>query len=44
LALARAFVVDHHGGTLTFTSEPGQGTTFTIRLPIDGNPSLAKTS
>lgn len=44
LALARAFVVDHHGGTLTFTSEPGQGTTFIIRLPIDGNASPAKTA
>jgi len=43
LALARAFVVDHHGGTLTFTSEPGRGTTFNIRLPIAGNASVAKT-
>jgi len=33
LALARA-VVRRHEGTLTFASEVGVGTTFTIRLPI----------
>ena len=37
LAIARSVVVDKHGGTLTFSSEVGHGTTFTIRLPIDGN-------
>jgi signal transduction histidine kinase len=26
-------VVEEHGGTLTFTSEPGKGTQFTLRLP-----------
>ena len=35
LAIARAVIVDRHGGTLTFDSEPGKGTTFLIRLPID---------
>jgi signal transduction histidine kinase len=36
LAIARSVVVTKHGGTLTFESEVGQGTTFTIRLPMDG--------
>jgi signal transduction histidine kinase len=36
LAIARSVVVIKHGGTLTFESEVGKGTTFTIRLPIDG--------
>ena len=34
LAIARSIVVTKHGGTLTFESELGKGTTFTIRLPI----------
>jgi len=38
LALARAIVVEKHGGTLTFETELGKGTTFVIRLPIGGNP------
>ena len=36
LALARAIVVDRHGGQLTFETQMGLGTTFCIRLPIDG--------
>jgi signal transduction histidine kinase len=36
LAIARAVVVDKHGGTLHFETEVGQGTTFYIRLPIAG--------
>ena len=36
LAIARSIVVDRHHGSLTFTSEVGRGTTFTIRLPIEG--------
>ncbi len=35
LAIARSVVVDRHGGSLTFTSELGKGTTFYIRLPLD---------
>jgi signal transduction histidine kinase len=34
LALARN-TVERHGGALECTSEPGQGATFTIRLPLD---------
>jgi PAS domain S-box-containing protein len=36
LALARAVVVEKHGGTLTFVSERGKGTTFFVRLPLLG--------
>jgi signal transduction histidine kinase len=35
LAIARSVVVDKHGGTLTFASEVGKGTTFFIRLPLE---------
>lgn len=34
LALARAIVVEKHGGTLTFETQPGIGTTFFVRLPL----------
>jgi signal transduction histidine kinase len=34
LAIARAVVVEKHGGTLTFDSKVGKGTTFSIRLPL----------
>lgn len=36
LSLARSIVVDAHGGSLTFSTELGEGTAFTIRLPVDG--------
>jgi PAS domain S-box-containing protein len=36
LSIARNVVVEKHGGTLTFESEIGRGTTFVIRLPIAG--------
>jgi signal transduction histidine kinase len=35
LAIARSVVVDKHSGSLTFESEVGHGTTFTIRLPFN---------
>jgi PAS domain S-box-containing protein len=38
LALARAIVVEKHGGTLAFDTEIGKGTTFRVRLPVDGDP------
>jgi signal transduction histidine kinase len=34
LALCRSLVVDRHRGTIDFTTKPGIGTTFTVRLPI----------
>jgi len=36
LAIARAIVVDRHGGSLSFDSAADRGTTFVIRIPIDG--------
>jgi two-component system, NtrC family, sensor kinase len=35
LAIARAIVVDRHGGSITFDTEMGRGTTFRVRLPLD---------
>ncbi len=35
LAIARNVVVDKHGGTITFDTRTGAGTTFIIRLPIE---------
>jgi signal transduction histidine kinase len=34
LALVRTLVVDRHGGEVDFTSEPGAGATFRVRLPL----------
>lgn len=38
LAISHSIVVEKHGGTITFDTETGKGTTFIIRLPI-GNPA-----
>ncbi|MCG2777277.1 MAG: ATP-binding protein, partial [Desulfobacterales bacterium] len=35
LTISHSIIVEKHGGTLTFDTEVGQGTTFTIRLPIE---------
>jgi PAS domain S-box-containing protein len=34
LAISRSVIVDKHGGTIGFETEPGRGTTFVIRLPL----------
>ena len=34
LAIARRIVVERHGGTLSFETEQGRGTTFHVRLPV----------
>ena len=39
LALARTAIVDRHGGTISFETRPGEGTTFFVRLPIRGHPA-----
>jgi C4-dicarboxylate-specific signal transduction histidine kinase len=36
LAIVRSIIVGKHGGSLTFESEVGRGTTFSITLPIAG--------
>jgi signal transduction histidine kinase len=41
LAIARSVVVIKHHGSLDFDTEMGRGTTFTIRLPIDGQGAEA---
>jgi signal transduction histidine kinase len=34
LSIAHSVVVEKHGGSLTFETEVGKGTTFIIRLPL----------
>jgi signal transduction histidine kinase len=41
LSIARSIIVDAHGGTLSFETEPGRGTAFTVRLPVDGRQQLS---
>ena len=36
LSIAYGTVVTRHGGTLSFESEVGRGTTFYVRIPIEG--------
>ena len=41
LAIAHAVVVEKHGGSISFETEIGRGSTFIIRLPIDPSTSPA---
>ena len=36
LSIARSLIVKKHGGDLTFETEIGQGSVFTVRLPLEG--------
>jgi signal transduction histidine kinase len=44
LALAHRIIVDQHGGTLSFESEEGVGTTFFVRLPLHAIDRLETTA
>ncbi|HHX45591.1 MAG TPA: PAS domain-containing protein [Chloroflexi bacterium] len=44
LAIAHAVIVEKHGGTITFETTPGKGTTFIIRLPIACGPVPRETT
>ncbi len=44
LSLTYEIVVHGHGGTLALNTEPGQGTTFTVTLPVSGPPPVPTTS
>jgi PAS domain S-box-containing protein len=42
LAIARSVVIEKHHGELSFETEEGHGTTFVIRLPVEGARSRAE--
>jgi signal transduction histidine kinase len=42
LAIARSVIVEKHGGELTLECEMGKGSTFHIRLPIDGKKAAGE--
>lgn len=41
LAISRNLVVEQHGGSLDFVTDVGIGTTFTVRIPINGRRKAA---
>jgi len=44
LSLAYSLVHDRHSGSIGFRTEPGQGTTFTVRLPVGSAPGPREVS
>ena len=40
LSIAHALVVQKHGGTITFETEEGNGSTFIVRLPLTDHNSM----
>ena len=42
LSIARFLVTRRHGGSLTFETEPGKGTTFFVRLPLVAPGTVAE--
>jgi two-component system NtrC family sensor kinase len=42
LSISREIIVDKHGGTIDFESEPGVGTTFHIRIPVRQTRSVGQ--
>ena len=40
LAIAHAIITEKHHGTIDFETDPGCGTTFIIRLPLCGKPTV----
>jgi two-component system, NtrC family, sensor kinase len=41
LSLAHRIVTKRHGGTLTFETEVGRGTTFVVRLPLETDVAVS---
>jgi signal transduction histidine kinase len=41
LAIAHSVIVQKHRGTITLESKPGQGTTLTIKLPLEARTEEA---
>jgi PAS domain S-box-containing protein len=39
LAIAYSVIVKRHGGSIRFETQPGRGTTFIVRLPLDAVPT-----
>ncbi|MFQ5676092.1 MAG: PAS domain S-box protein [bacterium] len=44
LSISHNVIVEKHGGSITFETEIGKGTTFIIRLPINSTNHLIETS
>ena len=42
LSLAHNIITEKHGGSLTFETEPGAGTTFIVRLPLQARKTHAR--